>query len=120
MRRGPGATQLWLLNLDGSGLREVLRVNDHTDLRADWLDEDRIGFVCDRDGADWLGVLTLSTGAVDWLAGEPDLCPHDVLPGAGHFACIAHRALLERGGDLRAAGPARSAEPVGAPQPAAA
>lgn len=87
----PGATQLWLMNLDGSDLHEALRVNDRTDLRADWLDDDRIGFVCDREGADWLGVLTVSTGGVDWIAGEPDLFPHDVLPGAGHFACIAHR-----------------------------
>lgn len=87
----PGATQLWLMALDGSGLHEVLRVNDRTDLRAGWLDDDRIAFVCDRGGADWLGVLTLASGAVDWLAGEPQLCPHDVLAGAGHFACITHR-----------------------------
>jgi dipeptidyl aminopeptidase/acylaminoacyl peptidase len=38
-----------------------------------------------------VGVLTVSTGEVDWLGGEPDLCPHEVVAGHdGGFACIAH------------------------------
>ncbi|MBL9055952.1 MAG: S9 family peptidase [Rhodobacteraceae bacterium] len=88
----PGATQLWVLNADGSALREVLRISETANSRGEWLDDDRIAVVTDHDGRDRLGVLTLSTGALDWLAGEPTLCPHAVLAGSdGHFACIAHR-----------------------------
>lgn len=88
----PGATQLWVMNLDGSAAQEVLRLSDSANARGEWLADGRIAFVADRDGADWLGVLAPDTGAVEWIAGEPALLPHAVLPGAGHFACIAHEA----------------------------
>ncbi|GAB1480824.1 prolyl oligopeptidase family serine peptidase [Paracoccaceae bacterium] len=87
----PGATQLWVLNSDGSGLREVLRISETANSRGEWLDEDRIAVVSDHEGRDRLGVLTISTGALDWLAGEPELYPHAVVPGSKGFACIAHR-----------------------------
>ena len=89
-------TQLWVLNADGSALREVLNLGPTNNSRGDWLDEDRIAFVTDHEGADRLGMLTLSTGVIDWLAGEPAFLPHAVLPGNGHFACIAHEASHTR------------------------
>jgi len=105
--RAPGATQIWVLGTDGSGLTEVLNLGETNDSRGSWLDDDRIAFVTDRDGRDALGVLTLSTGAVDWLAEEPALCPHAVLAGSGAaFAVIHHeeswtRASLVEAGSIR-------------------
>ncbi len=87
----PGGDQLWVLNEDGSDLREVLNLGPTNHIRADWLDEDRLAVVADVDGRDRVGVLTLSSGQMVWLAGEPQLFPHDVLPGeGGRFACIVH------------------------------
>ncbi len=87
----PGGTQLWLQPLDGTPGHEVLNLGPTASIHGDWIDDDRIGFVCDRDGADWLGILTLSTGLVQWIDGEPSLYPFAVLPdGRGSFACIAH------------------------------
>ena len=88
--RGPAGTQLWVMAADGGDLREVLNLGQANNARGDWLDEGRIGFVVDISGQDRLGVLTLADGAVEWLAGEPELLPHQVLPGSGHFACICH------------------------------
>jgi len=85
----PGATQLWVLNTDGSHLREVLNLGPTNVARGHWANDDQIAFVADLDGADRLGLLTLSTGRIDWLAGEPDLCPHDIVPGPT-YAVIAH------------------------------
>ena len=106
--RAPGGVQLWVLNADGSDLREVIAFGDKTPAVGDWLDEDRIAFVADDGTRDRAGVLTLSTGAIDWIAGEPDLFPHDVVTnGAGALALITHRqsrteALIRAKGALRA------------------
>ncbi len=95
--RSPGSTQLWLMNADGSDLREILCLGEKNNTRGDWIDEDRIAFVSDHDGIDVLGVLTLSTQNIDWLAGEPALLPFDVLPGqGGAFACIHHEQSFSR------------------------
>lgn len=88
----PGATQLWVMNIDGTGLQEVLNLGPANVARGAWVSDDLIAFVADVDRTDRLGLLTVSTGAVDWLAGEPDLFPHDIVAGHGGFACIAHRA----------------------------
>ena len=106
--RDPGGYQLWTIGTDGTGLREVLNLGPKNNVLADWLDDDRIAFVAEHDDRDRLGTLTLSTGAIDWIAGEPELCPHDVLAGSGTaFVCIHHdqsntRAALVEGGTLRA------------------
>ncbi len=87
----PGSTQLWAMGLDGADLREILCLNDTCNTRGEWISDDQIAFVTDRDGVDFLGVLTVSTEEVDWLNGEPDLLPHEVRPGQdGSFLCIAH------------------------------
>ena len=88
--RSPGGTQLWVMNLDGTELREVLSLGMRNNIRGDWLDDDRIAFVTDRAGRDQLGILTLATRAVEWLGGEPDLFPHEVVAGQGRFVCVAH------------------------------
>ena len=107
------------MNLDGTDLREVLSFGMRNNTRGEWISDDHIAFVTDRAGRDQLGVLTLATGAVDWLGGEPELFPHDVVAGTqGRFACIAHdrsrsyAALWD--GALR-----DMDEPVRAPQPVA-
>ncbi|MCB2109666.1 MAG: S9 family peptidase [Defluviimonas sp.] len=93
----PGGSQLWVLNDDGTDLREVLNLGPRNHLRGDWLDEDRIAVVADHEGRDRIGVLDIATGRVDWRAGEPALCPHEVLPGTGgSFACITHEAPHSR------------------------
>ncbi len=103
----PGATQIWVLNADGSDCREVLNLGAAVNARGTWLDDDRIGFVADCDRRDGLAILTLSSGAVEWLAEEPALCPHMVLAGNGPaFVCIHHeeswtRAALFENGSLR-------------------
>ncbi|MGB4829338.1 MAG: prolyl oligopeptidase family serine peptidase, partial [Paracoccaceae bacterium] len=72
-----------------------------------WLDDDRIAFAGDRDGHDGLGILTLSSGAVDWLVEEPALRPFAALAGTGPaFAVIHHdqshtRTALIEGGKIR-------------------
>ena len=93
----PGATQLWVMNLDGSDLHEVLCLGATNNSRGDWISDDQIAFVTDRDGRDELGVVTLASGEVLWLGGEPEFCPHQVIPGqAGSFACITHDHSLAR------------------------
>ncbi|WP_333815091.1 S9 family peptidase [Tabrizicola sp.] len=105
--RAPGGYQLWIVPVDGAQARKVLDLGERNNVLAVWLDADRIGFACDHDGRDRLGVLTLSTGAGDWIAEEPQLYPHAVLAGTGQdFLCIHHeeshtRAALVRGHDLR-------------------
>ncbi|MBL9052416.1 MAG: S9 family peptidase [Tabrizicola sp.] len=104
----PGLYQLWVVNTDGSAAREVLNLGPANNATGTWVSDDRIAFVGDRDGRDQLGVLTLSTGVIDWISGEPDLYPHDVLAGTGAaFACIHHdqswtRASLVEDPSLRA------------------
>lgn len=88
--RAPGGTQLWVMNLDGSDLREVLGLGLRNNTRGDWLDEDHLAFVTDRSGKDQFGIVSVDTGIVDWIAGEPDLCPHEVVAGAGQVALICH------------------------------
>ena len=89
--RSPGGTQVWVMNLDGSELREVLSFGMRNNTRGEWISDDHIAFVTDRAGRDQLGVLTLATRAVEWMGGEPELCPHDVVAGRpGQFACISH------------------------------
>lgn len=89
--RDPGGYQLWLVAPDGSELREVLNLGPKNNVLADWIDDTRIAFACDHDGRDRLGVLTVPTGTVEWIAGEPDLFPHSTLRGTGSgFLCIHH------------------------------
>lgn len=103
----PGLYQLWVVGTDGAGAREVLNLGPENSVTGTWIGDDRIAFVGDQDGRDQLGILTLSTGAIDWLGGEPGLCPHDVLAGTGAaFAVIHHdqswtRASLAESGKLR-------------------
>ena len=89
--RAPGGTQVWVLNLDGSGLREVLDFGLRNNTRGDWVDDDRIAFVTDRAGRDRLGIVSLATGQVEWLGGEPEILPFEVLSGHEYFALEAHR-----------------------------
>ena len=89
--RSPGGTQIWVMNLDGSDLREVLSFGLRNNTRGDWLSDDDVAFVTNRSGTDQVGILNLGTGMVDWLGGEPALLPHEAVPGVGgRFACIAH------------------------------
>lgn len=89
--RGNGG-QLWLMNADGSGLREVFALGPADACRGVWLDEDRIVVIAERGGRDELGIFTLSTGTTQWLGGEPEICPHSVVVGGkGGFVCLAHR-----------------------------
>jgi dienelactone hydrolase len=88
--RLPGGTQLWVMNLDGSALREVLSLGMRNNTRGDWLDEDHVVFVTDKAGQDQVGVVNVLTGAVEWLGGEPFLMPHEVVSGAGRVAVICH------------------------------
>jgi dienelactone hydrolase len=105
--RAPGGYQLWIVPAAGGEATRVLDLGPTNNVLAAWLDDNRIGFVCDHEGRDKLGVLTLSTGAIDWQAGEPDLCPHSVLAGTGDdFLCIHHkeshtRAVLVGPGGIR-------------------
>ncbi len=53
--------------------------------------------MADHEGRDRLGVLTLETGTVEWVAGEPDLFPHSVLAGTGDdFICVHHEQSQTR------------------------
>ncbi len=88
--RSAGGTQVWVMALDGSGLREVLGLGQRNNTRGNWLDEDRIAFVTDRSGKDQFGIVHIDTGIVDWIAGEPDIAPHEVVSGAGRVALICH------------------------------
>lgn len=103
----PAGTQIWVLNLDGSQCHEVLNLGPANSARGVWLDADRIGFVADHGGRDGLGIVTLASGAVEWLAQEPALYPHEVIAGTGGtFVCIHHtqgqtRAALVTGRDIR-------------------
>ena len=95
--RAPGGKQLWVLNEDGTGLREVLSLGPTNSIRGEWLDEDRIAFVADVELADHVGILTLSSGKIDWLASEPEYRPHDIVVGCvGRFACIVHEDSRSR------------------------
>lgn len=104
--RAPAGTQLWVLPLDGGPAREVLNLGDTSNARGTWIDADRVGFVADVAGQDRLGVLTVATGAIDWIAGEPGLCPFEVLAGTdGGFLVIHHdqsrtRASVVRGNQV--------------------
>mgnify|MGYP003382654694 CR=1 FL=1 len=104
--RAPAGTQLWVMGEHGEGLREVLNLGAANNAHGVWLDEDRIGFVADVEAQDRLGVLTLSSGAVEWLAGEPGLYPFEVIAGAKGFACVTHdqgntRCVLVEAGVIR-------------------
>ncbi len=105
--RDPGGYQLWIVPVEGGAARKVLDLGARNNVLAVWLDDDRIGFACDHEGRDKLGVLALSSGAVDWRAEEPQLFPHTVMAGTGqNFLCIHHvesrtRAALVGGQDVR-------------------
>lgn len=89
----PEGTQLWVMGVDGSDAREVLNLSPSANARGHWLDDDRIAFVADAGAGDQAGILTLSTGAVRWLGGEPVFCPHDIVVGQnGLFAVITHES----------------------------
>ena len=88
--RLPGGAQLWVLDMEEGELREVLDFGLRNNTRGDWIDDDRIAFVTDRHGRDELGIVTLITGEVEWRAGEPMVRPHEVVAGAGCFACVTH------------------------------
>ncbi len=89
----PAGTQLWVMTVGGGDLREVLNLGPTNNARGVWLDDDHIGFVSDHEGIDKIGILSLSTLQIDWLACEPAIFPHEVLSGQnGHFACISHDA----------------------------
>ena len=74
--RQPGSGQIWVMNADGSGLREVFGLGDTQHSRGTWLDDDRIAVVTDRAGRDEVGMFSLASGTTHWLGGEPDLLPH--------------------------------------------
>jgi dipeptidyl aminopeptidase/acylaminoacyl peptidase len=118
--RAPGGYQLWVVDVATGAADKVLDLGPTNNVLATWLDGGRIGFACDHQGRDRLGVLSLADGTVDWIAGEPELFPHQVLAGTGgEFVCIHHvesrtRAALVRGRRLPPA-----AQPVRPPQPAA-
>jgi dipeptidyl aminopeptidase/acylaminoacyl peptidase len=89
--KAPGGVQLWVLNAAGSEAREVIAFADTAPVTGDWLDDDRIAFVADCGAGDRAGILSLATGAIDWIGGEPGLCPHAVVTnGAGALALIVH------------------------------
>ena len=89
--RAAGSGQIWVMNDDGSGLREVFALGMQHYSRGKWLDDDRIVVVTDRGGRDELGIFTVSAGSTRWLGGEPQLCPHEVVVGQGVFACVTHK-----------------------------
>lgn len=89
--RAPGGTQLWVMRVDGSALREVLAHGDAGALVGDWLSDGRIGFVADTGLRDVAGILDPATGRVEEIGGEPEILPFDIIPGAqGSFALIHH------------------------------
>ncbi len=53
--RSPGSTQLWLINLEGRNLREVLCLGDTNNTRGAWISEDCIAFITDGERSDYLG-----------------------------------------------------------------
>ncbi len=105
--RSPGGYQLWVVPVDGGAAEKVLDLGPKNNVLAAWLDDGRIGFACDHEGRDRLGVLTLPAGTVDWIAGEPEIFPHSVLAGTGGaFLCVHHvdsqtRAALVEGTSVR-------------------
>jgi dipeptidyl aminopeptidase/acylaminoacyl peptidase len=95
--RDPGGYQLWVVPVAGGEGRKVLDLGPKNNVLACWLDDGRIGFACDHEGRDQLGVLTLGAGTVDWISGEPDFFPHSVLAGTGRdFVCIHHESSNTR------------------------
>ena len=87
----PGGTQLWVMTAGGGDLREVLNLGPSNNSRGVWLDDARIAVVTDHESVDKIGILDLATQKIEWIAGEPVLCPHEVLAGGGGlFACIVH------------------------------
>ncbi len=84
--RAAGSGQVWLW--DGA-LREVFALGETENSRGTWIDDDRIAIVSDHQGRDRVGLLSL-TGGMEWLGGEPDFCPHDIVAGHGRWAVIAH------------------------------
>ena len=105
--RAPGGYQLWVVQTDGNAAHEVLNLGPTNNVNGVWLDDDRIAFAGDRDGHDGLGILTLSSGAVDWLVEEPALRPFAALAGTGPAFAVMHhdqshtRAALVEGGKTR-------------------
>lgn len=89
--RAPGSGQVWVMNLDGSDLREVFALGLTEKSVGEWLDDDQIVIVTDHEGRDAVAVVSLSLGTTKWLGGEPQFCPHKALPdGRGGFALVAH------------------------------
>lgn len=84
--RAAGSGQVWLW--DGA-LREVLCLGERENTRGTWIDDTHIAVVSDHQGRDRVGVLSLE-GGLEWLGGEPDFCPHEVIAGHGRWAVIAH------------------------------
>lgn len=84
--RAPGSGQIWLW--DGA-LREVFALGERENTRGTWIDDDRIAVISDHEGRDRVGVLSLTHG-MEWLGGEPDFCPHEVIAGHGRWAVVAH------------------------------
>ena len=95
--RAPGGYQLWVVEIATGAAQEVLDLGPTNNVQGCWLDDARIAFACDHEGRDRLGVLSLGTREIDWIAGEPDLFPHAVMAGTGAaFLCIHHQASWTR------------------------
>ncbi len=89
--RAAGSGQVWVMNLDGSDLRQVFALGETEKSRGEWLDDDQIVIVTDRDGHDEVAVHSVALNTTRWLGGQPQFCPHQAIPdGKGGFACIAH------------------------------
>ena len=89
-RRKPGAAQLWVIGADGSTPRQVLAFGESSPIVGHWLDAGRLVFVTDGAMNDRVGVLTLASGQIDWLAEAVDFNPQQLVVGqGGAFACHA-------------------------------
>ena len=88
--RAPGGTQLWLIDADGGNPRELLCFSAKSSVIGRWLDNDCIAFIHLTEGTDRdrVGLLTLASGAIRWLADAPGFNPQDIVAGRnGLFAC---------------------------------
>lgn len=95
MDRNSAGVQLYVVNTDGSGDREVINVGDARKAWGSWLpDSERIVFTAQDESHVKVGLYDLTTEATAWLIDDPTrmIQAVEVPHVAGNTQCIVHEA----------------------------
>ncbi|MBK8158940.1 MAG: S9 family peptidase [Rhodospirillaceae bacterium] len=77
----PAGTQVWLVNWDGAGDREIYSAGDRLRAYGYWLDEGRILLLADTETHMRLGILDIDGDAIEWIIDDPERGIENIVVG---------------------------------------